>query len=73
MEPYEKPLEEFGSEPLTDGGGSGISVSAAGTVYVADSCIDDKVDIFTEGPTPETPVPVQAAEVMPPRPCCTER
>ncbi len=65
MEPYEKPVEEFGSEPLTDGGGSGISVSAAGTVYVAD-VIDDKVDIFTEGETPPIPttLPVQAGEVM---------
>ena len=52
VEPYEKPVEEFASKQLTDGAGAGVAVgSATGAVYVADAA-GDKVDVFTEGPTP---------------------
>jgi hypothetical protein len=50
----EPPIEPevFGSGAL--GEGSGIAVSATGTVYVADTTAND-VDVFEEGPKPETP------------------
>jgi hypothetical protein len=52
VEPYKKPIEEFASKQLTGGGGAGVAVdSATGAVYVADAA-GDKVDVFTEGPTP---------------------
>jgi NHL repeat len=40
-------VEEFGKSALTDEGGSGVAVSATGTVYVADAALD-RIDVFTE-------------------------
>jgi hypothetical protein len=59
VEPYEKPIEEFGSKALSDSGGSGIAVSTTGAAYVADSAVD-RVDVFTAAPVasaaPEAPL-----------------
>jgi hypothetical protein len=47
-----EPVEEFGAGELAEG--SGIAVSATGTVYVADTKTGD-VDVFTEGSKPVQP------------------
>jgi NHL repeat len=60
-EPYGTVIQEFGSEQLTDGGGSGLAVdSSSGTVYIADST-SDVVEAFTEGEKPGAPL-AEAAE-----------
>jgi hypothetical protein len=56
-------IHEFGSEQLTDGGGSGVVVdSSNGTVYVADSTSDDVI-VYSEGLTPEVPLTGTPEEV----------
>jgi hypothetical protein len=55
-----QPAATFGLRDLS--GGSGLAVSLTGAVYVADS-LADKVDVFTEGPTPPVPHTDTAAPV----------